>query len=158
MQADFTDVLSWRRWELPNIGQSAEGHQRGGPSWLYLNRGAPAYDEPMKPGTVLVKVVELGDGPEDWELHAMVKRGGEFNERGATGWEYFDLVVQDDVPVITWRGEGNAANPGGYGRALGGAAIGCNDCHALVGAGDYAFSRALFSQDCALIPPRTCVH
>ncbi len=144
MQSDFESFRTWRRWELPDIGLE-HGHARGGPSHLYVNSEPTPWGQPLPVGTILLKTVER---PAEWELHAMVKRGGDFNAGGAVGWEYVDLRLTDSgSPAIVWRGEGNAADPGGYGRLLDGTPIGCNDCHAQMRAADYAFSRSMFSGD-----------
>lgn len=147
MQSDFLAMFAWQQWEVPDIGSNF-GHRRGGPSHLYVNRPVPEFHEPMPVGTILIKTVEIGDDPRDWDVHAMVKRGGDFNARGAPGWEYLELgLTEDEEPIILWRGEGDARNPGGYGRRLDGTPVGCNECHGAVEAGDHAFSRALFSPD-----------
>lgn len=146
MQSDFADMFEWPRWQVPDIG-STHGHRRGEPSFIYVQGEIPAWGEPMPIGTIIAKTVEVGE-PTEWEVHAMVKRGGDFNEDGCAQWEWLDLRLNADrVPVITWRGEGNSANPGGYGRRLDGTPIGCNDCHAQVPHTDYTFARALYSPD-----------
>jgi hypothetical protein len=53
---------------------------------------------------MIVKTVAPTQGKAP-AVHAMVKRGGTFNKRGALGWEYFELKQNaDGVPVIVWRG------------------------------------------------------
>ncbi|MEM9066862.1 MAG: hypothetical protein AAGE52_00110 [Myxococcota bacterium] len=143
MQADFADLLRWPRWEVPDIG-STHGHQRGSPSYIYVHGEIPVWGEPMPIGTILAKSVQVGE-PTEWEIHAMVKRGGDFNVDGCAQWEWFDLRLNEDqVPEIIWRGEGNAANPGGYGRRPDGTPISCNECHSQVPHTDFAFGRALY--------------
>ena len=147
LQSDFADFESWRSWEVPDVGSNF-GHRRGGPSHLYVNRAVPAFHEPMPVGTILIKTVEVGEDPTGWDIHGMVKRGGDFNPAGAVGWEYFELgFTEEREPVVLWRGEGDAQNPGGYGRLLDGTPVGCNECHGVASAGDHAFARALFSPE-----------
>lgn len=147
MQSDFIAMFGWHHWDLPDVMNSF-GHRRGGESHLYVNRPVPPVDQPLPVGTILIKLVELGDDPRDWDVHAMAKRGGDFNAAGAPGWEYLELgLTEDREPIILWRGEGDARNPGGYGNSPDGTPIGCNQCHGAVVTGDHAFSRALFSPD-----------
>lgn len=146
MQSDFADLFEWPRWQVPDIG-STHGHQRGEPSYIYVKGEIPEWGEPLALGTIIAKTVERGE-PGEWEIHAMVKRGGGFNAGGCVEWEWFDLRLNENrVPVVIWRGEGNEANPGGYGRRLDGTPIGCNDCHAQVPHTDYTFARALFTTE-----------
>lgn len=148
MQSDFDGFRGWTRYELPDIGLQ-HGHARGAPSHLYVNlapEAVPPFAEPLPLGTVLLKTVERSEADGGWEIHAMVKRGGDFNARGAVGWEYLDLeLTAGGAPAIVWRGEGSASNPGGYGRRLDGTPIACNDCHAMMRRSDHAFTRSMWS-------------
>jgi hypothetical protein len=83
-------------------------------------------------GTMLVKTME-GGTPQEWAVHAMVKRDGTYGYENSTpGWEWFELRLDaDEVPVILWRGPGP---PSGMGyRALFGDGgvieLVCGDCH-----------------------------
>jgi hypothetical protein len=93
---------------------------------------------------MIIKTLERGPESE-WEVHAMVKRGGGYNLDGALGWEWFDLAIDPEAgPFIVWRGEGSAADPGGYVTVE---AMGCNGCHSTVASTDYVFTRAVFTPD-----------
>ena len=84
----------------------------------------------------MLKTVEDQATAEIVQIHAMVKRGGNYNADGIPGWEWFDLGLDEEArPVIEWRGE---HPPDGecYGCAPGtdpaeAAELGdCNNCHA----------------------------
>ena len=67
----------------------------------------------------------------------MVKRGGDFNEAGATGWEWLELKIGEGDPAILWRGVGP---PVGEGYAQGAT---CNDCHGSAKKNDFVQSTPL---------------
>jgi hypothetical protein len=140
---DFADFRSWPRWEIPDIGTTS-GHDPGEPRFLYVRDPVPTWGDPFPVGAIIVKTLEIGAETE-WEVHAMVKRGGDYNVDGALGWEWFDLAIDPEAgPFIAWRGEGSAADPGGYVSVE---ATGCNGCHAVVASTDYVFTRAVFTPD-----------
>jgi hypothetical protein len=94
-------------------------------------------------GTRIVRVEEEGENPKNWELHAMVKRGGGYNAEGATDWEFFELSLDAGRrPSIVWRGEG-PADGDGYRAAPGGALLGCNHCHGAARYNDSVLSPVL---------------
>lgn len=126
LQHDFADFRSWERFALGQMPATA-GHPVSGPRYVYLNRRPPPGSREWPVGTMIVKTTETGD-PTSWEIHAMVKRGGDYNARGAVGWEYFDLRIGNSgVPVVLWRGPAPPAG-GGYQTSTG--AADCNGCHA----------------------------
>ena len=142
---DFDDFMTWDVYEIPDTGLRS-GHGSLPPSFMYVKgaRDVPFHD-PLPVGTAIVRTRELG-APGEWTVHAMVKRGGGYNPDGALGWEWFDLVLDaSGRPFITWRGQGDAADPGSYGPDVDGHPIGCNDCHALLPGNDYVFTRGLIS-------------
>ena len=139
IERDFADFREWPWFDLPPSSLSMD--HRSGTRRLYFNQ-IPEPGQPFPLATILVKTVEDGD-PTTWEIHAMVKRGGGFNEAGARGWEFFDLAIDPaGSPTILWRGEGpppGAEYPGeGTGDGL------CNGCHGLVADRDFVFDRDLF--------------
>lgn len=145
LQRDFADYATWQSWSLPDTGLRS-GHGSLPPSWLYVKgtRDVPV-EEPLPVGTMIVRAQEIGE-PTEWVIHGMVKRGGGYNGGGAVGWEWFDLrLATDGTPVIAWRGEGDAADPGTYGPTIDGTPLGCNDCHATLPSNDYVFTRGLIS-------------
>jgi hypothetical protein len=76
-----------------------------GPVVVYLKQLPPLDATSFPVGAMLVKTVEIGQ-PSTWEVHGMIKRGGSFNARGALGWEFLDLSVDEDcTPRINWRGD-----------------------------------------------------
>lgn len=145
LQRDFAPFESWAAFDLgPG---SIEGHPTGRRT-VYLNRIPEPGSEVFPVGTMIVKTVE--DGPvTDWIVHAMVKRGAEFNVRGARGWEWFELgLAADRTPILVWRGE-EPPNGERYG-CLSGSCEGapdCNQCHASASANDYVASAPLSLRD-----------
>ena len=141
---DFADFATWPAITLGAM-DGTRGHDAG-ISRIHLRGVVPAPSEPFATGTILVKVTETTPSVVDWEVHAMVKRGGDYNATGAVGWEWFDLALTaDGEPVITWRGEGSASDPGSYGGLetdAGPFAQTCNGCHGVVDYDDYVFDRA----------------
>ena len=93
---------------------------------------------------IVVKTIEWSGGTD---IHAMAKRGADYNTEGAFGWEWFELVLADDgTPVILWRG---AEPPVGeqYGQLPGMSTDtattvtgDCNTCHGAAASNDYVHS------------------
>lgn len=146
MQADFADYDSW-----PSVPVSTPdtGHVAGART-VFIRRDAPVdgADEATFPvGTLIVKTILTDSG---MDLHAMVKRGGDFNPDGAFGWEWFELLTDEaGTPLIKWRG---AAPPSGesYGALPGqtpdtGDSVSgdCNVCHGAAAANDFVHSVSL---------------
>ncbi|MBL8601258.1 MAG: hypothetical protein JNK72_04990 [Myxococcales bacterium] len=127
----FTDHFRpFRNWTRLDVGsEPLEGHPPG-PRFVYINQPNPPAGGDYPVGTIIVKSVEPSANFSDWELFAMVKRGGSYNVNGAVGWEYFILGMSTaGVPVILSRGL-NPTDLHGYGG--GGATTqtqGCNGCH-----------------------------
>lgn len=132
--ADFEQFDTWERFDRGPRG-FLPSHPDG-ETYVYLNR-RPAPEATTYPlGTIIVRVTVAGPST-DWEVHAMVKRGGGFNAAGAAGWEYFDLDIVRDAedrltPTIHWRGEGPGDSEDGYAHGPEGVLLGCNHCHAAV--------------------------
>jgi hypothetical protein len=81
-----------------------------GPMTTYINRRPPSGSTSFPVGTVIVK--EVSEGPlQGRAIHAMVKRGGDYDPGGAVDWEWFDLQNVDESNVnIVWRGLGPRTN------------------------------------------------
>ena len=141
MNRDLRDFRSWARWRIPDIGVRT-GHDVGDPRFVYVNRAPTDTYGALPIGTIVVKTLERGAFAE-WEVHAMVKRGGGYNTGGADGWEWMDLRLSDaGAAAITWRGEGTAEDSGSYGPDVDrGGEIGCNSCHQMMRASDQIFVR-----------------
>jgi hypothetical protein len=127
LQRDFAGFESWSSYDL---GESPlEGHPPG-ERVAFINRTPDPGLEVFPVGTMIVKTAQSGPF-EDWLIHAMVKRGGDFNRTGADGWEWFELKFSASrQPVLVWRGE---VPPNGerYGCLAGTCedAPDCNGCH-----------------------------
>jgi hypothetical protein len=124
---DFQGVLDWPRFAvdrppIPAIHDS-------GKYLVFINRMPPPGADRFPTGTIIVKIPQ-GQG----DVFAMAKRGGDYNTRGAQGWEWFELKAQlDGSWVIAWRGI-TPPEGCGYSGIVGG---GCNLCHASAVGNDY---------------------
>lgn len=147
MMRDFAGFSDWSRHAVQ--GAMLPVGVQDGPTYIYANVAPP--DASRWPvGTILVKVIESGAQPEQWTIHAMVKRGVPFNGDGAVGWEFFELSLPnglDEPPLILWRGTGP---PSGHGYASAtvdagpeGIPLVCNDCHSAAWQSDGVLTPAL---------------
>jgi hypothetical protein len=146
------EFASFRSW--PNAQVGVESDEFGHPERerrVYLNQLPDPDATTFDVGTIIVKTGsgEEVNGGTGTEIHAMAKRALDFNEAGAAGWEWFELVEIDDTPTIAWRGphppdgddDGAAygCRPGlpceGFGD--------CNVCHQAAVANDYVMSEPL---------------
>jgi hypothetical protein len=140
------DFRAFRTWERHSVaGAMMPVGAAEGPTYVYLNRRAPAGSLRWPVGTMIVKAIESG-APHQWTVHAMVKRGLPFNSDGALGWEYFELRFSEgsDEPVVVWRGN----PPSGHGYAAAGrdpstVPLVCNDCHTAAWQNDSVLTPAL---------------
>lgn len=126
----------YRTWTSLDVGNIAVGGHPEGHAVVYANNPVPSGCA-WPVGTILVKEVQITSDRTQWELFAMVKRGGSYDSNPAAGWELFTLgLTPTGTPVITGRG----VNPGAdmYSGAGGG---GCNGCHGTPSA--HAFDSVL---------------
>lgn len=136
--ADFDGFCNWNRYR---IGDNAEavGIHLAGPRTVFVNHLPPPGSTSFPSGTIIVKTVEVGP-IDEWQVFAMVKRGGSYNLLGALDWEWFGLrVFADCTTKIEWRGIGPPADAG-YGGA---ANSSCNFCHKSAIGNDFVQSPAL---------------
>jgi hypothetical protein len=141
LQRDFGPMLSWS--EYPAGVEPLEGHPPGS-RVLHVNHLPDPGSSTFPVGTVIAKSVQEGPRSQ-WLIHAMVKRGGDYNRLGARGWEWFELQLNDDdVPIIIWRGE-TPPNGERYGCLTGDCedAPDCNQCHQDAIGNDFVMSSAL---------------
>jgi hypothetical protein len=128
-QSDFAGYAAWERYDL---GMAMNGGHPIGPQFVYRS-GLPANGR-YPVASILVKEIQIGTLPQQWELFGMVKRGGNFNPNGARDWEFFTLKLNDDgLPIILTRGANPADSDSqghGYAAAVGG--VTCNRCHGLL--------------------------
>jgi len=142
--SDFSGFHSWP--STPGVGpvgappppSAADGGVHTGHLTTYINR-QPSHGSTSFPvGTIIVK--EPDDAPlAERQIFAMVKRGGGYNESGATDWEWFELrnVDENDVTIV-WRGIGP---PGG--EAYAATPNLCNDCHGMARDNDFVWTVGL---------------
>ena len=127
VQSDFQGFETWQSYE---IGSRMHGGVEGAVK-IYVSDLPLPGSTSFPTGTMIVKTIEAASSP-NWVAHAMVKRGGSFNQSGAFGWEFFDLTVPvNRIPYINWRG---LEAPAGHGyESLPGimetSGVLCNDCH-----------------------------
>lgn len=109
-----------------------------GPRTQYINKLPPHGATEFPVGTVIVEARENAA----MKIFAGVKRGLDFNTRGAKNWEWFELDedLTATLPVsIQWRGVGPP-----LGDTYGGDPNGtCNSCHRACAANDFICSPKL---------------
>ena len=138
LDSDFAPYTTWSSYYLGD--QPVAGHPVG-PRTGFLNQKAPPGATAYPVGTIIVKEIQTLSSTDKttWDLFAMVKRGGNFDQGGALDWEFFILkLTADGVPTILDRG----ANPSdsvpdggvdhGYGDSTAGG-VTCNACHGGLG-------------------------
>lgn len=102
LQSDFRDYEDWMKFETEVMGEHTG---TVGTITEYLSKLPEIGATEFAVGTLIVKTVQPKDGPTA-VIHAMVKRGGAFNKKGALGWEFFELQKNDKgTPLIAWRGQ-----------------------------------------------------
>ena len=126
--ADFADFQTWTRTPIA----TTEAYPHAVYSNPLADRGAP-----WALGTAFVRAEESGP-PQAWLLHGLARRGGDFNQGLATGWEFFGLFIDEHgAPQLIWRGEHPPLSAGYIGPDTGVADVGpnglpdgdCNGCH-----------------------------
>jgi hypothetical protein len=143
--AEASDFDAFRSWPEVALGMGPNPADPPGPRFGFVKNPPSSGVYPV--GSIVVKAIERTPVAQDWDVLAMVKRGGWFNPSGARDWEYFLLRVGADEHVaILSRGIvlEDATPDGGasYGST---GAIFCDGCHAARGAEahDYILSPAL---------------
>jgi Cytochrome P460 len=147
LERDFQNFEQWHQVDLSHRPVVSETHASG-EAHEWASHLPPAGSKVFPVGTILVKTAksthkaEPGDklAAPGLDIFAMVKRGGGYNQRGAQGWEWFELRRREDDSLgIVWRGV-NPPNGEGYaGDPLGG----CNGCHQMALKNDYVHATAL---------------
>jgi hypothetical protein len=133
--SSFAGFQQWPRFEISGElpGSPHVGLQRT----VYVNQLPPAGASEFPVGTIVLKTASGSD-----EIHAMVKRGPEYNVMGARGWEWFELKFASNGELaIAWRG---ITPPAGVCKTYGGIAGGaCNVCHQVAAGNDFVQTPAL---------------
>lgn len=136
---DFDGFCSWNKFRISDAAE-AVGVHNAGPRTVFINHLPPPGSTTFPIGTIIVKTVEIGP-LDQWQVFAMVKRGGSYNLLGALDWEWFGLAVLPDcTTTVEWRGIGPPADAG-YGGA---ANSSCNFCHKNAIGNDFVQTPALF--------------
>jgi hypothetical protein len=151
--SDFQDYKNWQHYHLtapfdmtfPDGGANLV--HASGPRDVYINKCPPKGATEFPVGTIIIKKIALLSQTEP-AVFAQVKRGCGFNADGASGWEWFDLLTEDNggTPgqvIIVWSGLTPPAS-----QSYGGDPTECNVCHSALGAGnDSIITSALDLQD-----------
>lgn len=133
LASDFDSYASWTNFYVGDV-PDPNGVDLTGPRTVYINQLPTHGATHFRVGTILVKVIQSGDTPQSSQMFGLVKRGEDFDEQGAPGWEWFGLALNDKNNVsIQWRGDGPPPD-GGYGGI---ANVGCVYCHTVAKANDY---------------------
>lgn len=121
--SDFKGFRSWPSFTIPGAPDLSGAHLAGDRT-VYINRLPPADATEFPKGTVIVKAT----GGAEPKLFAMAKRGNNYNDTGAIGWEWFEVreLAGDTVMDVEWHGFGPPDGEEYAGNAEGG----CNGCHA----------------------------
>lgn len=129
---NFTGYQDWEETVIDTGSTPASTHLTG-KRVVYINKKPPPGSTEFPVGTIIVKQLEENPAGEI-QVFAMVKRGGGYNLKGATDWEWFELQDLDDQKVkIVWHGVGPPVGEKYAGDPNGG----CNVCHG--GAADNDF-------------------
>ncbi len=147
-QEDFAGFLSWAHVDVGNA--AAEAPHEAPVRTAYLNAPPDEGAVVFPVGTIIVKTGAGGEGSgaAGSDVHAMVKRGGAFNDDGARGWEWFEIRIPngDADPVLVWRGA-NPPDGESYGCPAGEVCddegLTCNACHEAAAGNDFVNSTAL---------------
>ena len=133
-ESSFSGFRQWEPFALEGTAQ-APAHLAGA-RVVYLNSRPPRGAGGWPVGTVIVKEFTQA-ALADRQVFAMVKRGGSYNLRGATGWEWWELKNLDEQTVQkVWRGVGPPSGEKYGGDPTGG----CNVCHSNAAANDFVQS------------------
>lgn len=139
LQHDFAGFRDWMVVYEAD-GPMMKGHPAG-PRTVYTPALPEADGEQFATGTIIVKVIETDTSETGHLIHAMAKRGGDFNPKGR-GWEWFELDLDArGQTVIVWRGatppDGDCYGcPPGYEPSEAAELIDCNNCHLAAGGND----------------------
>jgi len=136
---NFYGYRTWTKSVVEDTGATPASTHLSGTRIVYVNQVPPSGSAEFPVGTIIVK--ELGEGAiGDRQVFAMVKRGGGYNQNGATNWEWFELQNIDEEKVkIVWHGVGPPAGEKYGGDPNGG----CNGCHGGAADNDFVQTPAL---------------
>jgi hypothetical protein len=128
-ETSFRGFREWSAFPAAIDDGIADSPHLAGRRTAYLNQRPPTGSTSYPVGTIIVKEI-INDDPTQNDVVARVKRGGTYNTRGATGWEWFELRngVEGGTGIL-WRGVGPPSGESYLGNVEGG----CNACH---GGGD----------------------
>jgi len=145
--------LGFENWESIDIANPLTTAHSGARVQVFLNKRPASGSAYFPVGTMIVKTSQKDPANKQaWEIHSMVKRGGNFNSNGALNWEYFELRFNEKLNLtLLWNGEAPPTDHGyeplpGVGGAAG-ELLSCNSCHAKEPAKDFVLSSELSLQN-----------
>jgi hypothetical protein len=145
-----SDFERYQEWPSAKVADDPVGSTHlTGPRYVYIDEPPPPGSLEFPIGTHIVKEAQNGDEAE-WDVFAMVKRGGGYNPAGARNWEWFELDLSGGTPVILWRGE-NPPIFSGYECVNADGSLDedgdCSGCHSSSWENDYVHDWALQLED-----------
>jgi hypothetical protein len=124
-ETSFRGYHQWEAFPVETADEIPNSPHLAGKRTAYLNQRPPPGSTSFPVGTIIVKEI-VNDDPTKSDVVARVKRGGTYNARGATGWEWFELrTPAEGTSGILWRGVGPPSGESYLGNVEGG----CNACH-----------------------------
>jgi hypothetical protein len=124
-ETSFRGFRQWEAFPADSGDPIANSPHIAGRRTVYLNQRPPSGSTSFPIGTIIVKEI-ISDDPAQNDIVARVKRGGTYNARGATGWEWFELrSTPEGSAGILWRGVGPPTGESYLGNVAGG----CHACH-----------------------------
>ncbi len=138
------DFYGFQDWQSFDLGDTVIDSLPIGRRRLFVSEMPPPGAIEFPIGTKLVKVFEDERPSTEWEIYAMVKRGGGFNGKGALGWEWFELQTDESgVPVTEWRGTEPPSGRTYRCVSVTSNSPDCNACHLASQSNDYVNSQPL---------------
>lgn len=135
--SSFNNFRTWESFAIPP-DDGLTIHTSGART-AYINHVPSSGRTTFPVGTIIVKESEVGTIP-DRQVFARVKRGGTYNSKSASGWEWFELRnVDESTSTILWRGVGPPVGEKYGGDPNGG----CNGCHGAAKSNDFVLSAPL---------------
>jgi hypothetical protein len=105
-ETSFRDFHQWEAFPAETGDEIPNSPHLAGKRTAYLNQRPPPGSTSFPVGTIIVKEI-INDDPTQSDVVARVKRGGSYNARGASGWEWFELRYGTGGTLgIWWRGVG----------------------------------------------------
>lgn len=137
--AQFSGFHGWKSTPGTSTLMKDAGIHSAAARTVYINEMPKAGSKEFPIGTIIVKEMMNDEDVRLRTIFAMVKRGGNFNQTGASNWEWFEILAYpNDTVQIKWRGFGPPD-----GENYGGSKEACNTCHKVAKENDYVLTSGL---------------